>query len=116
MKNIGSMVESPLEKVPHIKDVALAYTEGAALDEIIAAYFKATEDLRDDEIMIKVEVVLDWIQIELPEILQEFNTKPAKEVIEKMLNGVVIPDFDEEKGNEIKVIDVVDNIMKELSD
>jgi hypothetical protein len=61
-------------------------------------------------------VVLDWIQIELPEILQEFNTKPAKEVIEKMLNGVVIPDFDEEKGNEIKVIDVVDNIMKELSD
>ena len=116
VKNIGNVVEAPMEKIPHIKDVAVAYVDGATLEDIIKAYFMATEDLRDDELMIKAEAVLDWIQLELPEMLQEFNTKPAKEVVEKMLGGVVIPDFDKEKGNEIKVIDVIEDIMKEIAD
>jgi len=112
--SIGSIAETPLEKVPHLKVVAEAYVQGKSLEDIIEAYFRAIENAPDEQIWTNVDEVMDFIQMEIPAILMKFNSLPAKDVIAQLLNGASIPDFDDKEGNEVKIADVLDKIMNEL--
>lgn len=114
--NIGSILAAPLEKVPHINVVAMAYQNGEPLEVIIGLYLQATESLKDDEIAGRVGEVLQFIEVEVPKILATISDAPFKDALSKMLGGLSIPDFDDKAGNEVKIIDVINKAMSELAD
>jgi hypothetical protein len=113
--NIGYVLATALEKVPHSKVIAKAYQNGEPLEVIIGLYLQSTESLKDDEVAARVGKVLMFLDTELPKILSHISEKSAREALESVLKDMSVPDFDNKKGNEMKVIDVINKAMKELA-
>lgn len=112
--NIGSVLDAPLSKVPHVNVIAKAYTDGQPLEVIVGLYLQATENVKDDEIAGKVGEVLEFVDSKIPQILAGISKKPFKEVLAELLGDIVVPDFDDVKGNEKKVVELVDKVFEAL--
>jgi hypothetical protein len=106
LSNVGKVAEAPLEKIPHINVIAKAYDDGEPLEVIVGLYLQATASVKDDDIAAKVGEVLEFIDKKVPEVLSQISEKSFKEVLGTLLGA----------GNEVKVIDVINKIMKELED
>lgn len=114
LKNIGNIAETPLEKVPHIDVIGKAYLEGETLEVIVGLYIQATGTVKDDEIIGKVAEVMEFLDKKVPEILASISKRPFKEVVEELLGDITIPDFDDNADNNIKVVEIINDIMNEI--
>ena len=115
-KNLGTILEGPLDKIENLDVIAASYNNGDSLEQILHAYVTATEGLSDDEALQKVDDMLATLEIEIPKALEKFQTHAASEVLAELLKDLAIPDFDDEAGNEVKVIDVINGIFEDLED
>ena len=112
--NIGSIAAKPLQEIPHVGVIAKAYNDNQPLEVIIGLYLQATENVKDDEIAGKVGEVLEFVDTKIPAILADLSKRPFKDVLGDLLGELSVPDFDDEKGNEKKVIELINKVFEAL--
>lgn len=115
LKNVGNIVETPMEKIPHIDVIAKAWVSGEPLEVIVGLYLQATESLADDEVAGKIAEVMEFLNVEVPKILGNVSSVPAKQVAEQLLGGLTVPDFNEDPSDNTRVISIINDVFNQLA-
>ena len=103
------------DKVPELNALAANLRDGGTLKDGLEAYFEATESIKDDEVMAKVDEVFDKIVKYSQEVLTALDGKPFLEVVEDHAGSVVIPDFNKNPDDDISVADFIADLVKTLA-
>jgi hypothetical protein len=94
-----------------IKDIVSTIENNGTIKDCVKIYIESTEKSSDD----KIFEIVNNIKIKVNEILTKYDEEAIKIWLMDLLKDVKIPDLDDKPENDIKLNELLLNLIKEIS-